>query len=70
MQSVNRALDVLFHLAGEREPSPAAAIAEDVGLPRPTVYRILETFVERKIVNKVGRRFAIADDEIRRLIRC
>jgi DNA-binding IclR family transcriptional regulator len=69
MQSVNRALDVLFHLAGRKQPASAAAIAEKVGLPRPTVYRILDTLVDRNLVEKAGPDFAIVDDEIRRLVR-
>jgi DNA-binding IclR family transcriptional regulator len=46
MQSVNRALDVLFLLAQAGEPKPASEIAQELGLSRPTVYRIFETLIQ------------------------
>lgn len=68
MQSVNRALDVLFHLAEATGPASAASIARRVDLPRPTVYRILDTLVARHLVAKEAAGFVVVDSELRRLI--
>jgi IclR family acetate operon transcriptional repressor len=61
MQSVNRALDVLFLLAGSGEPRSASSIARDLDLPRPTVYRILDTLGGKGIVAKVGDGFGVTE---------
>jgi DNA-binding IclR family transcriptional regulator len=68
MQSVNRALDVLFHLADATDPASAASIARGVDLPRPTVYRILDTLVARQLVAKEATGFVVVEDELRRLV--
>ena len=61
MQSVDRALDVLFLLAQSEEPLSAADIARELALYRPTVYRILETLGEKGIVAKVGEGFGVTE---------
>lgn len=57
MQSVNRALDVLFLIAGCDQPVLPVTISVDLDLPRPTVYRILETLSKRGIIARVDRGF-------------
>jgi DNA-binding IclR family transcriptional regulator len=59
VQSVHRALDVLFSIAGKDRPQAAVAIAQELDLPRPTVYRILNTMIERGIVARVGEGFRV-----------
>ena len=59
MQSVNRALDVLFLLARSSSPRAASSIAKELGLPRPTVYRILDTLGGKGVVAKVGEGFGV-----------
>ena len=60
--------DVLFHLAEATGPASAASIARRVDLPRPTVYRILDTLVARHLVAKEAAGFVVVDSELRRLI--
>lgn len=61
MQSVNRALDVLFLLARDGGTHGASTVAKELGLPRPTVYRILETLGSRGVVAKVGDEFGVTE---------
>ncbi|MDX1691718.1 MAG: helix-turn-helix domain-containing protein [Acidimicrobiia bacterium] len=67
MQSVNRALDVMFLLAAAGGPRTASSIARELDLPRPTVYRILDTLAGRGLVVKTGRDFSVVEVEMRRL---
>ncbi len=53
MKSVNRALDVLFEIAGADRPLSALVLSKKLDLPRPTVYRILDTLEERGIVARI-----------------
>ena len=39
------ALRVLTHLAAQRGPTPAAAVASALDLPRSTVYQLLDVLV-------------------------
>jgi len=43
-------LRVLTHLAAQRGPTPAAAVASALGLPRSTVYQLLDVLVEQGFV--------------------
>ncbi len=61
MQSVNRALDVLFLLAQSGGTQPASTVARELDLPRPTVYRILETLGSKGVVAKVGDEFGVTE---------
>lgn len=61
MQSVNRALDVLFLLAQSGGTRAASTVAKELDLPRPTVYRILETLGSRGVVAKVGDEFGVTE---------
>jgi len=53
VKSVNRALDVLFSIAGSDRPLSALALSRELDLPRPTVYRILDTLQGRGVVARV-----------------
>lgn len=61
MQSVNRALDVLFLLAQSGGTRSASTVARQLELPRPTVYRILETLGSKGVVAKVGDEFGVTE---------
>lgn len=61
MQSVNRALDVLFLLAQSGGTRPASTVARELDLPRPTVYRILETLGSKGVVAKIGDEFGVTE---------
>lgn len=61
MQSVSRALDVLFLLAQSGGTRPASTVARELDLPRPTVYRILETLGSKGVVAKVGDEFGVTE---------
>lgn len=61
MQSVNRALDVLFLLAESGGTKPASLVARELDLPRPTVYRILDTLGKKGVVAKVGDEFGVTE---------
>jgi DNA-binding IclR family transcriptional regulator len=53
IQSVTRALDVLFAVAESERPLPVASLSRALGLPRPTVHRILNTLVASGVVARV-----------------
>ncbi len=55
VQSLVRGLDILFHVAESSEPVTASQLAADLQLPRPTVYRLLDTLVGRGLVARQGR---------------
>ena len=49
IRSLARGISVLQHLSAVKAAT-AAEIAKNAGLPRPTVYRILETLVEEGLI--------------------
>ena len=53
VQSVTRAFDVLFAVAGSDQPPAAGALAKELSLPRPTVHRILNTLVATGVISRV-----------------
>ncbi len=54
VQSVTRAFDVLFAIAGTDHPPSAKTLATALGLPRSTVHRILNTLQASGVVSRVG----------------
>lgn len=50
VQSVARALDLLFLVAEAKKPMPIPKIAAELGLPRPTVYRLAETLIKYEVI--------------------
>ncbi len=54
VQSVTRAFDVLFAIAGTDHPPSAKTLATALGLPRSTVHRILNTLEASGVVSRVG----------------
>lgn len=48
--AVGRALAVLLHLAGRAGPVSAAALARELGIPRSTVYHLLEVLTDHGFV--------------------
>ncbi|MEI5584086.1 MULTISPECIES: IclR family transcriptional regulator [unclassified Agromyces] len=48
--AADQALAILSHLASQRGPAPAAAIAGALGLPRSTTYQLLAVLQERGFV--------------------
>jgi DNA-binding IclR family transcriptional regulator len=56
-----QALAVLQYLGGQAEPTAAAAISRDLGLPRSTTYHLLDTLVQAGFVVHVAeeRRYAL-----------
>lgn len=53
IQSVTRAFDVLFAVAGSERPLTVALLSKDLELPRPTIHRILNTLVASGVVARV-----------------
>ena len=59
LQSVDRAIDLLFHLHGERESRGVSEIARALGLPKSTVHRLLRALARRGLVEQeAGGRYA------------
>ena len=54
VQSVTRAFDVLFAVAEVDQPPSARMLAEKLGLPRSTVYRLLNTLEASGVVSRIG----------------
>jgi DNA-binding IclR family transcriptional regulator len=52
LQSVDRAIDLLFHLHGEREPRGVSEIARALVLPKSTVHRLLQALARRGLVEQ------------------
>lgn len=48
--AAGQALDILVLLSGRGEPVPAAMIARELGIPRSSVYHLLNTLIERGFV--------------------
>ena len=53
VQSVTRALDVLFAVASASEPQLVGELSRSLGLPRPTVHRILNTLVASGVLARI-----------------
>ncbi len=53
IQSVTRACDVLFTIAGSEQPLTVASLAKILDLPRPTIHRILHTLVASGVAARV-----------------
>jgi DNA-binding IclR family transcriptional regulator len=54
LQSVDRAIDLLFHLHAEREARGVSDIARALSLPKSTVHRLLQALVRRGLVEQDG----------------
>lgn len=52
LQSVDRAIDLLFHLHGERRAQGVSDIARALALPKSTVHRLLQALVRRGLVER------------------
>ncbi len=52
LQSVDRAIDLLFHLHEEREPRGVSEIARALELPKSTVHRLLQALARRGLVEQ------------------
>ena len=50
VQSVHRALDLLFMVAAANEPVIPARAAVELELPRSTIYRLADTLIERGVI--------------------
>ena len=55
VQSLVRGLDILFRVAESAAPVTAAQLATDLDLPRPTVYRLVDTLVARGLLARQDR---------------
>lgn len=53
IQSVTRACDVLFAIAGSEQPLTVASLSRSLDLPRPTIHRILHTLVASGVAARV-----------------
>jgi len=53
VQSVTRAFDVLFAVASAGEPQLVGELSRSLGLPRPTVHRILNTLVASGVLARI-----------------
>jgi DNA-binding IclR family transcriptional regulator len=58
-QSVDRAIDLLFHLHEQREPRGVSEIARALALPKSSVHRLLRALARRGLVEQApGGRYA------------
>ena len=57
-QSVDRAIDLLFHLHEQAQPRGVSEIARALALPKSTVHRILQALARRGLVEQEGGRYA------------
>ncbi len=57
-QSVDRAIDLLFHLHEQVEPRGVSEIARALGLPKSTVHRLLQALARRGLVEQENGRYA------------
>jgi len=58
LQSVDRAIDLLFHLHEHAQPRGVSEIARALGLPKSTVHRLLRALARRGLVEQDARRYA------------
>lgn len=54
VQSLVRGLDILFLVAERNEPITPAELAKQLGLPRPTIYRLVDTLAQRGLLARNG----------------
>ena len=57
-QSVDRAIDLLFHLHEHAQPRGISEIARALELPKSTVHRLLQALARRGLVEQEGGRYA------------
>lgn len=57
-QSVDRAIDLLFHLHEQAQPRGVSEIARALGLPKSTVHRLLRALTRRGLVEQERGRYA------------
>jgi IclR family acetate operon transcriptional repressor len=57
-QSVDRAIDLLFHLHEQPQARGVSEIARALGLPKSTVHRLLQALARRGLVEQEGGRYA------------
>jgi len=55
VQSLVRGLDILFHVAESTGPVTVAQLAAELELPRPTVYRLVDTLASRGLLARQDR---------------
>ncbi len=53
--TVEKALDVLFHLSASAEPQGVTAIAQALAMPKSSTHRLLTTLAHRNLVDQDGR---------------
>lgn len=53
--TVEKALDVLFHLHAERRACGVSEIGRALGMPRSTTHRLLQALLRRSLVERSGR---------------
>ena len=52
IKSLERAIDILFSFSGNKPEQTPLEIAESVGIPVPSVYRFLHTFVKKGLLDQ------------------
>src|SRR5512134_1001677 len=52
--TVEKSIEVLFHLHGAAEPLGVSALGRSLGLPRSTVHRLLAPLLRRGLVERDG----------------
>jgi IclR family acetate operon transcriptional repressor len=57
-QSVDRAIDLLFHLHEQPQARGVSELARALGLPKSTVHRLLQALARRGLVEQEGGRYA------------
>jgi DNA-binding IclR family transcriptional regulator len=57
-QSVDRAIDLLFHLHEQAQPCGVSEIARATGLPKSTAHRLLQALARRGLVEQEAGRYA------------
>ncbi len=57
-QSIDRAIDLLFHLHEQAQPRGVSEIARALGLPKSTVHRLLQALARRGLVEPESGRYA------------
>ncbi|MGI6438778.1 MAG: IclR family transcriptional regulator [Sphaerochaetaceae bacterium] len=67
IKSLERAIDILFSFSGSHPEQTPLEIAEKVGIPVPSVYRFLHTFVKKGLLdhNKKSGHYSLGFDLLR-----
>ena len=55
LSTVEKAVDILFHLHRSREPQGVTAIGRSLGLPKSSAHRLLAALARRGLVERSGR---------------